>query len=383
MPQAHPSMPYRLLEFALLDPFVQGLQCIQRAGPDVEPSAHGFPAAHGRRSNPKGIRELGHRKSRCGSAVGERAHRWGGTACRPGLPWRGLPGGDLLPGLPSRCGRPGSAAPRVPLLFAVSRQDPGPRPCPVQCRRWPTRRIPPGSPLGPNRPAAPCRRRSAPPRRCSGAESSLEQFEHRSDLSCASGLDGLPGRVAERLDANGHPVEPRSQDQRVYPASLDRQIADCAVADVAAAARQPIAVVGEGLQVLAPALAPEAPGDQLARDLDRLHLLSLLAETGGRPCGPCSPCGDWNVGRIRRHVGSSLAAWSGSPCGPESGQAPARVMSKRTRSSSSSSESSVSFTSPPSSRRSFANLLFSPIIRSMRSSMVPRAMNLWTSTLRR
>ena len=61
----------------------------------------------------------------------------------------------------------------------------------------------------------------------------------------------------------------------------------------------------------------------------------------------------------------------------------ARVTSRRTRSISASSDSSVRLTSASPARMSSASFRFSAIISSMRSSTVPVVMNLCTSTLRR
>ena len=57
----------------------------------------------------------------------------------------------------------------------------------------------------------------------------------------------------------------------------DCEVADGAVAHVGPPARQAIGVVGERLQVLAPALAPEAADDGAPLDLDGLDVLALLA----------------------------------------------------------------------------------------------------------
>src|SRR5690606_24774351 len=57
--------------------------------------------------------------------------------------------------------------------------------------------------------------------------------------------------------------------------------------------------------------------------------------------------------------------------------------SRRTRSRSSSFDSSVSAASAPPERISSASWRFEAIMASMRSSTVPLQTNLWTSTLRR
>ena len=109
-------------------------------------------------------------------------------------------------------------------------------------------------------------------------KTALQQLEQRADLAGAPLFDRAPLLARQRLDRDLDGVEFGAADLGLDPALVDGQVADGAVADVGAAARQAVLKVAERFQVLAPGFAPEGLGDLAAFDRDRLDVHALLAQ---------------------------------------------------------------------------------------------------------
>src|SRR5580693_2289717 len=162
----------------------------------------------------------------------------------------------------------------------------------------------------------------------------------------------------------------RAADQRLDLAARELEVDHRAVTNVGAPARQAVREIGIAFEVVAPSLAPEAPGDLAALDDDRRDdapfllqlldfLLRLLATRGGRNIGPESP-----------EAHDVPPSWV------------AAARSSFTSAISSASASSVRLISPPPASKSSAILRFDSMSSSIRSSIVPRQTNLCTRTLR-
>src|SRR5215475_3463102 len=125
-------------------------------------------------------------------------------------------------------------------------------------------------------------------------------------------------------------------------------MADGPVTDVSTPAWQAVGVVGKGFQMIAPAFAPEAAGDSAPVQVHGLDVFAFFAQLVHLPPRFGTALG-------YRHVSPPLP--------PECHSAPpynsARVTSRRTSCSSSSSGNSVRLTSPSLLRMSSANCRFS------------------------
>src|SRR5215471_14168657 len=123
--------------------------------------------------------------------------------------------------------------------------------------------------------------------------------------------------------------------------------------------------------MIAPPFAPEAAGDGAPIKVHRLDVFAFFAQLVHLP----------------PRFGAALGyRYVSPPLPPKCHSAPpynsARVTSRRTSCSSSSSGNSVRFTSPSLLRMSSANCRFSASSASIRSSMVPLVMNLLTNAKR-
>src|SRR5215510_13177893 len=112
-------------------------------------------------------------------------------------------------------------------------------------------------------------------------------------------------------------------------------MADRTIADVGPPAWQTVSVVGKGFQMIAPAFAPEAAGDSAPVKVHGLDVFAFFAQLVHLP----------------PRFGTALGyRYVSPPFPPECHSAPpynsARVTSRRTSCSSSSSGNSVRFTSP-------------------------------------
>ena len=126
-------------------------------------------------------------------------------------------------------------------------------------------------------------------------EPALEQFQQRADLAAAPPFEGRPLLARQRLDRHLDVVKLRAGDLGLDAPLGHCQVANRAVADVGAAAGQPVLVVAERLQVLAPGLAPEALGDLAAVDLDGLNVNALFPQGFHLLQRLPTPFGDGNV----------------------------------------------------------------------------------------
>ena len=77
-------------------------------------------------------------------------------------------------------------------------------------------------------------------------------------------------------DRDGDPVQLAAADEGLDRARAELQIHDRPVADVGPAAGEPVGEVAVPLEVVAPRLAPEAPGDRAPLDHDGRDRLPLL-----------------------------------------------------------------------------------------------------------
>ena len=119
-------------------------------------------------------------------------------------------------------------------------------------------------------------------------QQALVQVRQRADAARARPADGRPGVAFELPDANRDVVDRRTGDDRLDAARLDRQVTDGAVAHVGPAVRQPRRVLGERLQMFAPAPSPEVARDGPSPQFYGLHAYAARAQilylgNGSRP----------------------------------------------------------------------------------------------------
>lgn len=94
-------------------------------------------------------------------------------------------------------------------------------------------------------------------------DTTFEQFNDGSDFAGAFGFDGFPSGGSEGRDGNENLVNTRSgaHDFSFDFASLDLEVEDKTVCHIATTPGKAVFVIAKGLDVFAPAFAPERSSD--------------------------------------------------------------------------------------------------------------------------
>src|SRR5208282_5221463 len=106
----------------------------------------------------------------------------------------------------------------------------------------------------------------------------LKEFDEGADRAGAVGADCPPAGRRCYGDVNLDLVDLGAADQRLDLAALDLEVDHRAVVDVGSPTWQAVGEVRIALKVVAPRLAPEAPGDLAALDDDRRDRAPFLSE---------------------------------------------------------------------------------------------------------
>ena len=189
--------------------------------------------------------------------------------------------------------------------------------------------------------------------------------------------------LAERRDGDRHAVELGARHVGLHPAGADRQVEHGAVAQVGAAAGQPVGEIRVALEVVGPRLPPERgrelplamPGhDRLGRAACSSSEASPAPAPRAPSCHPPRRTAGSSPSR-RRRIGPSRSLIS------RFGRGASQVERDHGHQLARRSARSAASRRRRSARRG-ASACLSSMSRSMRSSTVPRQTSLCTSTLR-